>query len=138
MKKLYTVATVDEIIGLNIQGPLTTPTKMEFNNVLQMIQRGYTVYEHNPKDLTEKVLVNTSNINSITFKNSRADALSRRELNKTLIEESKPTYVEPIASKKQKSKKVGVTDSTENTKKEEQTNTPDKVSKPDDFSSNLN
>ena len=130
MKKLYTVNTVKNIPGLGISGPLTTPMKMEFHHVLDMVKNGYKVYEHNPQDLTEKVLVTMQNINTIEFKNSRATAMNRRELNQSLIDDSKPMVINKIT----KTKKV----ESEPKEKEEVKDEPkkEKVSKPDEFSSN--
>lgn len=65
MINLYTVDTPREIIGMNINGPLTTPTPMEYHNVLKMVKAGYTVYQHNPFNLNEKVKVTVKNINNI-------------------------------------------------------------------------
>ena len=67
MINLYTVDTPREIIGMNINGPLTTPTPMEYHNVLKMVKAGYTVYQHNPFNLNEKVKVTIRNINNIVY-----------------------------------------------------------------------
>ena len=75
MLNLYTVDTPREIIGLNINGPLTTPTPMEYHNVLRMVKAGYTVYQHNPFNLNEKVKVTYDNINNIKL--SIASALNK-------------------------------------------------------------
>ena len=79
--KLYTVQSTGVIPGLGINGPLTTPTKMEFLHVLDMVKKHYVVYEHNPSDTTEKVRVTINNINSIKFNSTRLAAVNRRNLN---------------------------------------------------------
>ena len=56
MKKLYTVDSVCNIPGIGITGPLSTPMKMDFQNVLEMVKKGYVVYEHNPQDLAVRLL----------------------------------------------------------------------------------
>ena len=67
MKKLYTVKNNLRIPGLNINGPLTEPTEIDYLSVLDMVKAGYTVYQHNPYNLTSKVRVTAKNINTITF-----------------------------------------------------------------------
>lgn len=139
MNKLYTVASIAPIVGLSdIMGPLRTPTKMEFHDVLTMVKRGYVIFEHNPVDPIEKVRVDQDNINSITFKNTRASALERHALNKAMIEDATPVYVEPIVKEKKKEEKreskkeekLEIEDTKDPTKKAE------KVSSPDDFTNN--
>ena len=48
MIKKYTVESRGIIPGIGISGPLTTPTAMEFNDVLKMVKSGMVVYQHNP------------------------------------------------------------------------------------------
>ena len=104
--KLYTIASNGPISCLaGIQGPLTTPTKMEFIDVLNMVKKGYAVYEHNPSDTTEKVRVTINNINSIKFTSSRIAAVNRRNSNeeKQAISDSmKVAVVNKDSDKKEK------------------------------------
>lgn len=104
--KLYTIASNGPISCLaGIQGPLTTPTKMEFIDVLNMVKKGYVVYEHNPSDTTEKVRVTINNINSIKFTSSRIAAVNRRNSNeeKQAISDSmKVAVVNKDSDKKEK------------------------------------
>ena len=97
MDKLYTVTTPGPIPGLdNIVGPLTTPMRLSKINVLEMLKNNYEVYEHNPSNKTEKVRVTRYNINSIKFNSNRAVSTSKRKLNRSIQEMSKPVMVEPV------------------------------------------
>ena len=97
MKDLYTIESTRPIECLGgIQGPLSTPTQIKFSDVLFMVRKGYVVYKHNPHDLTEKVRVNTSNINKISFTRTRAEATSQRLLNRSIQEMDKPLVTEVV------------------------------------------
>ena len=83
MAKLYTIETAKPIACLgNIQGPLTTPTALNFTDVLNMINKGFVIYEHNPAKIGEKVRVTKANIKNIVFPTSRAKAGAERALNR--------------------------------------------------------
>lgn len=80
MEKLYTVKTPKPIPCMgNIQGPMTEPTSMKFDDVLSMLCMGYEIYQHNPNKLSEKVLVTKQNIGNITFPTSKAKAISDKK-----------------------------------------------------------
>ena len=132
MAKLYTVASSKPIIGLGIYGPLSTPTPMVYNDVLEMVTHKYDVYEVNPADYTEKVKVTISNINTITFKNSRAVSLRNRKRNREIQEMSKPVVVSTV---KTETEQVVVTKQNDKNKKEDNKNNKSevKVSTPDAF-----
>ena len=141
MEKLYTVTTPATIIGMDdIMGPLTTPSKMNFADVLDMVRRGYEIYQVNPYDNSEKIRVNISNINSIKFKTSISDATIQRKLNREIQEMnksmlvdvvSKETKVESVDNNVEKPEK----DYTKNKQNENKKNsdTAEKITKPDSF-----
>lgn len=82
MEKKYIVTSPRVILGLGIQGPITTPIKIDFNNLLRMIRTGYEIYQVNPYDPSEKVRVTISNMHTITFKNTRPQVVKREIENK--------------------------------------------------------
>ena len=91
MKKLYIVETRQPIYGLDgIVGPLTTPTEISFKNVLEMVNRGYIIYQVNPYDVNEKIRVTKSNINTIRFTVSRSRAALQQKQNRENLELIKP------------------------------------------------
>ena len=127
MGKLYTVATPRNIIGMaDIVGPLTTPSEMKFNDVLEMVRLGYEIYQVNPYNYSEKIKVTISNINDIKFKSSISMALSQRKLNREIQEMGKPIVVETV-------KKVKETKKKETEENNQTTNDPEKIIKPDGF-----
>ena len=148
MKELYTIASARPIESLGgIQGPLSTPTQLKFNDVLAMVRKGYVIYKHNPHDLTEKVRLNMKNINNISFKRTRAEATSQRLLNRSIQEMDKPIVTKDEVTKKvTKPREVEemdvkelepvdvVTKNTTNTKVDKKDDKKEiKVSKPDAF-----
>ena len=97
MTNLYTVESNREILGLGgIYGPLSEPTAIPYNDVLQMVRLGYKIYQVNPKDPTEKVKVTIKNINTIRFSNSRAMAVNKRKLNREIQEMGKPIMADVV------------------------------------------
>ena len=140
-RELYTIKSARPIECLGgIQGPLTTPTSIKFNDVLGMVRKGYEVYKHNPHDLKEKVRVTLTNINTIKFKRSREEATSQRLLNRSIQEMDKPVIKEVVKKdvKQYDVDEMNVNDLkpvdvvTKNKSKKETKEV--KVSKPDDFS----
>lgn len=98
MEKLYVVESPRTIIGMgDIQGPLTSPSKMEFANVLEMVRRGYKIFQVNPYDHSEKVRVTVSNINNIKFKVTRSKSCTQRKLNREIQEMNKPILVDVVS-----------------------------------------
>ena len=120
MSNKYTVASSGPIPGLGgINGPLTTPTPMAFNDVLYMVRKGYVVFEHNPFDISEKVRVTIDNIRNIRFKSSAAVAISRRNLNKQLQEMDSPKKVTMTTGKNNETTKTVIVETkNKNTKGE--------------------
>lgn len=136
MNGFYTVESSKPIDCLGgIQGPLTTPVRLSFRDALQLVSKGLVVYKHNPYDLTEKVRVTRSNINTIKFERTREQATSQRLLNRSIQELDTPlvvdvvkketTVIEPVAEVE------NISVVTKNNKKE--TKKEQKVSKPDSF-----
>lgn len=104
MRKLYTVATPKEIPCMGgIQGPMTEPVSMKFDDVLEMVCRGYEVYQHNPHKLSEKKLVTKRNIDNITFETSKAEAISEKAVIKEMQTLNKP--MKDLAKKKKPEQK---------------------------------
>ena len=141
MVKLYTVDTPKVIIGMyDIQGPLTTPSKMEFANVLEMVRRGYKIYQVNPYDYNEKVRVTVSNINSIKFKTTRAANVAQRKLNQEIQDMDKPMMVDVVSKDKETTENIKSTekDHGKNNKHNEGKNVNklpegEKITTPDNF-----
>lgn len=105
MRKLYTVLTQKEIPSLNgIRGPLTTPVEIDSVSVLNMVRKGYEVYQHNPYILTEKVRVTANNYNKIVFPTNEEKSIEiakKREEEERIAEEMKI----PVVSKEENSSK---------------------------------
>lgn len=120
MEKLYTVASAKPICGMGgIQGPLTTPSKIKFNDVLEMVRKGYEIYQVNPVDHSEKVRVSISNINDIVFKNTRSATTMQRKLNREIQNLNKPMYVDVV---KKDTKSVVETEKKTENKQQKETN----------------
>lgn len=123
MRKLYTVLTQKEIPSLNgIKGPLTTPVEIDSVSVLNMVRKGYEVYQHNPYILTEKVRVTANNYNKIVFPTNEEKSI---EIAKKREEEERIT----------KEMKIPVVTNEENSSKNNNNNNYNnkKLNKPDSF-----
>ena len=94
MIKKYTVESHGIIPGLGISGPLTTPTKMEFHDVLKMVKSGMVVYQHNPYNSNEKVRVTIRNINNISF--SISDGIKATNKRKEAIQKVKGVKIDTV------------------------------------------
>lgn len=134
MDKLYIVSTPKAIIGMDgMQGPLTTPTKMKFADVLEMVRKGYVIYEVNPHNHNEKVKVTVNNIHNIKFKTSRSMGAIQRKLNRELQEMEKEMIVDVV----NKDKKETDTKPVAKEQKKQNENKPDvqveAVMAPDNF-----
>lgn len=144
MAKYYTIASAKPIPCLdNIVGPLTTPVRIEHDDVMWMLNHGYEIYEHNPVNKSEKVLVTRQNANGANFKTNRATATSRRLLNRSIQDMEKPIVAEVIRKSDNDKKKNQYQNDKNNqpkvvveeVKKEEKPKDENaKVSKPDNFS----
>lgn len=133
MRKLYTIASERPIACLGgIQGPLTTPTPIGYEDIITMITKGYVIYQHNPVKLTEKVRVTRANVNSIKFETTRAKAAAERALNKEIQQMATP--VDKLVKKA-----TEIKNAEKNPKAKEETTEkteavlPEEVSKPDVF-----
>ncbi len=102
---LYTVLDPRPIECLGgICGPIQHPTEISESDIILMIRDGFTIYQHNPHNLREKVKVTRLNFNSITFKTSRYDGFKTRALNKEVRSEDKKVSA-PAPRKEEKKKK---------------------------------
>lgn len=93
--KMYIITTAKEIPCLGgITGPITTPVKLNQSDLIWLLNNGFTVYQCNPFDSNEKVLVDRMNMNSITFTRNRAVVTTERIENLKGQEMTKP--IEPV------------------------------------------
>jgi hypothetical protein len=122
-----------------IQGPLTTPTKFKFGDVLEMVRMGYKIYQVNPYDHNEKVRVTVTNINDIKFKTTRSKSCVQRKLNREIQEMNKPILVDVITKESKttdnKTAKENVKQNKHNDFKsnDDVSTDAEKIDKPDDF-----
>lgn len=103
-KNLYTIkdARVISCLG-GITGPIQHPTEMKPEDVITLVRNGFTVFQHNPHNLREKVKVTRNNFNTITFKTSQVDGYLARALNRELRNEAKKVSA-PAPEPKKESK----------------------------------
>jgi hypothetical protein len=107
MAHYYTIVDPRPIEFLHgMSGPITTPTVLNEMDVLKLVRRGYTVYEHNPFKKSEKVRVNVHNFNKIVFKTSRAEAYRQRRLNREMQEIARGDRVKTVKKEETKAKEV--------------------------------
>jgi hypothetical protein len=92
---MYIITTAKEIPCLGgITGPITTPVKLNQSDLIWLLNNGFKVYQCNPFDSNEKVLVDRMNMNSITFTRNRAVVTTERIENLKGQEMTKP--IEPV------------------------------------------
>ena len=124
--KMYIITTAKEIPCLGgITGPITTPVKLNQSDLIWLLNNGFKVYQCNPFDSNEKVLVDRMNMNSITFTRNRAVVTTERIENLKGQEMTKP--IEPV----KKEIKVPVDNKQDN--KDDKKNTGNKVIEADTF-----
>ncbi len=124
--KMYIITTAKEIPCLGgITGPITTPVKLNQSDLIWLLNNGFTLYQRNPFDSNEKVLVDRMNMNSITFTRNRAVVTTERIENLKGQEMTKP--IEPV----KKEIKVPVDNKQDN--KDDKKNTSNKVIEADTF-----
>lgn len=124
--KMYIITTAKEIPCLGgITGPITTPVKLNQSDLIWLLNNGFKVYQCNPFDSNEKVLVDRMNMNNITFTRNRAVVTTERMENLKNQEMSKP--IEPI---KKENKPV---EDNQNKKDDKSSDTDNKVNKADSF-----
>jgi hypothetical protein len=124
--KMYIITTAKEIPCLGgITGPITTPVKLNQSDLIWLLNNGFKVYQCNPFDSNEKVLVDRMNMNSITFTRNRAVVTTERIENLKGQEMTKP--IEPV----KKEIKVPVDNKQDN--KDDKKNTSNKVIEADTF-----
>lgn len=124
--RLYIITTAKEIPCLGgITGPITTPVKLNQSDLIWLLNNGFKVYQCNPFDSNEKVLVDRMNMNNITFTRNRAVVTTERMENLKNQEMTKP--IEPI---KKDSKPV---EDNQDKKDDKSSDTDNKVNKADSF-----
>ena len=90
MSHYYTIETPMPIGCLGgISGPIKKPVIIDPTNVLELVKRGFVVYEHNPYFTKEKVQVTRTNYNKITFKITRVAAIKKKRLNREIQKDSR-------------------------------------------------
>jgi hypothetical protein len=125
--KMYIITTAKEIPCLGgITGPITTPVKLNQSDLIWLLNNGFKVYQCNPFDSNEKVLVDRMNMNNITFTRNRAVVTTERMENLKNQEMSKP--IEPV-----KKENKPVVENNQNTKDDKSSDTDNKVNKADSF-----
>ena len=124
--KMYIITTAKEIPCLGgITGPITTPVKLNQSDLIWLLNNGFKVYQCNPFDSNEKVLVDRMNMNNITFTRNRAVVTTERIENLKNQEMTKP--IEPI---KKDNKPI---EDTQNKNDDKSSDTDNKVNKADSF-----
>jgi len=125
--KMYIITTAKEIPCLGgITGPITTPVKLNQSDLIWLLNNGFKVYQCNPFDSNEKVLVDRMNMNNITFTRNRAVVTTERIENLKNQEMSKP--IEPV-----KKENKPVVENNQNNKDDKSSDTDNKVNKADSF-----
>ena len=85
-KKLVTINTagpINELAG-GIWGPILTPTQISVNTISAMLSSGKKVFEVNPKNKNQTILLNKSNFNKDNFNTD-----DRSDVTPKLMEEAK-------------------------------------------------
>ena len=122
MRQLYTVDSSGVIpFAGGINGPLSTPTVLPIDAVITMVRKGYVVYQHNPVNLSEKVLVTKDNVGKVGFKTNKAQGVTTRALNRSIQEMEK----ESKEKKEVIADVVRKNDNKQNNKKEDKKNKVD-------------
>ena len=67
LKKLVTIATTGFISEIKVTGPVKTPTYIKIDAVKTLVLNGRRVYEHNPSNPSEKVLLQPSTYAKVNF-----------------------------------------------------------------------
>ena len=125
--KMYIITTAKEIPCLGgITGPITTPVKLNQGDLIWLLNNGFKVYQCNPFDSNEKVIVDRMNMNNITFTRNRAVVTTERMENLKNQEMSKP--IEPV-----KKENKPVVENNQNNKDDKSSDTDNKVNKADSF-----
>ena len=135
-KKLYIITTPREIPCLGgICGPVSTPVQLERNDVVNLVKKGFEIYQCNPYDTSERVRVTRGNINTITFSRTRAAVTSQRMLNRSIQDMEKPIVADVVKKDTNKEKEEYKNKSSETKKTNETKSSKDntKIVTPDDF-----
>lgn len=110
--KKYIITTAAEIPFLGgITGPITTPVKISDLDLIWLINNKFTVYQCNPYDDTDRVLVTRTNMYDIKFTRNRAivtkernERIKGQEFNKPIEQVKKE--VDNIKEEKKETKVV--------------------------------
>lgn len=109
----------------NIDGPILNPCELPIQNIITMINLGMKVYEINPKDRNQSILLTRDNVN----KNNFIDIQENKNDNKKIIKEKQINKRSKSSRKKKLEKlKENVTNNktdNNNTNTDFDINTPD-------------
>ena len=72
LKKLVTIATTGFIPEIKVTGPVKTPTYIKIDAVKTLVLNGRRVYEHNPSNPSDKVLLQPSTYAKVNFGSNNA------------------------------------------------------------------
>lgn len=147
MRQLYTVASEGVSIPYagGINGPLSTPTVLPLDTVVTMVRKGYEVYQHNPVNLNEKVLVTAKNVGQVEFKSTKSETVTKRALNKSIQDMNKPMMANVVRKADDNSsnkkydkynKKDNKNNNSNDTSAKTETVESEDITKPDVFSKN--
>ena len=95
----YTVKDFKPLKGIPISGPLSTPSRIPYKYVLEMVRSGYEVYEHNKYNKAQKVRVTIDNINDEN-KFTLAEGLAAKKADEVKVEE-KSSVPTPVVTKEE-------------------------------------
>ena len=108
VKKLITISTPGYLPEIRVNGPVKTPTYVKVDAVRTLVLNGRRVFEHNPSNPTEKIILNVSNSVKVNF---GAGATTDKPVDtpKKVDEPIAPTNVNPeTPAEKFEEKKVEV------------------------------
>jgi E3 ubiquitin-protein ligase DOA10 len=110
-----------------ISGPIKKPVIMDPTDVLELVKRGFLIYEHNPFFTKEKVQVTRTNYNKITFKITRVAAIKKKRLNREIQRDSKEEIKNTIKNEKKNNKNDTGKENFDNTVKTSSNDKKDEV-----------
>ena len=117
LKKLVTIATTGFIPEIKVTGPVKTPTYIKIDAVKTLVLNGRRVYEHNPSNPSEKVLLQPSTYAKVNFGSNDAAPVEP-----TQVEEPKndpiPEQVTPAEDHAPVDPEAPTTDTNEDQKNE--------------------
>ena len=133
MEKLYIVKSRKMILGLDLMGPLTTPTHIDEHDVLNMVNRGYDIWAVNPKDHSEQIKLTSHNVRRVTFSNSRAAGVRQKKINRDFQDLDKPVVVSVVKNEEETFTVTKQNDKPKKEEKKKEEHKEEKITSPDAF-----